>query len=1318
MASLRRVPILTGSRLFSSFSIRRFFNLLFHAIAPCVALLALLCGSASAAAQSTAVQTLHGHIRQSVKDHTAAYRGPLDDAEALRFTVILPLRNQAELDALLKRLYDPSSPDYRHFLSVEEFSQRFGPTEDDYQAVAAYLRSFGLEPDAKPANRLIVAAKGTAAQVDAAFNVQMSLYQHPTENRNFYSPDREPSLKLSVPVAHIAGLDNFSLPRPLSIQNPAAATPLAVNGSGPGGSYLGSDMRAAYYGGTTLDGTGQVVGLLEYGGYDPADVTLSFTGAGQTSNVPVNNVVVDGTGAIISNYGDGEQVLDIVQAIGMAPALSQVRVYIGVGNDDARILNSMVTENLAKQIGCSWSWLPVDPSAADVFFQEMSAQGQSFLTASGDSGAFYSPLSPYFYPAEDQFVTAVGGTHLTTTGPGGSWVSETVWNSSGDGSGGGISPDGITLPSYQTGLATSANGGSTTLRNVPDVAMEGDFDNFSCQAGTCSNGWAGTSFAAPRWAGFIALVNQQAVEAGNAPAGGIGFLNPQLYQLAEGSSAANDFHDIVSGNNDTSNQPVWFSAVAGYDLTTGWGSATGQSLINDLAGQQVPGFWMSSTLSTVGLNPGSSTSDTIRVTDAGGFTSAVTLAVTSTLPSGVTASFAPNPSTGNAVLTLTADSTATQQSVPVTVQGTSGSLSQSTTFTLAIHTPSFSLAPSYPSLVVDQGASNATTVTVTPLYGFTGSVNLSVTGLPAGTTALFGSPTTSSTSTLAFNVGSSTVPGNYPLTITGVSGSLTKSTSLTLVVLGPTFALSGPSTVSLGQGKTLSSYMDVIDENGFTGSVYLSATNVPSGVTVTFSPNPVTGYASMNLAASASATPGVTTITVIGTSGSLTVSTTLVLDIVVPTFSLTTNSTLSLPIGGSTSTYVSVIGQYGFSASVTLSVTGLPAGVTAVWGGNPTTSSSTLYLYSSSSVTPGQYPVVVTGVSGSQSASSNVTLSVNAPSFTLSASGPLAIGQGTSASTYLYVNAQNGFAGTVNLSASGLPSGMTVTFSPASTTYYSSVSFQASASVPTGQYTVTITGTSGTLTASTTLTININTPTFTVSAYNLTVGAGYSGTSSVYVSDQYGFTGSVSLSVSGLPSGVTASFSPTSTTYSSTLTLTVGSAVPTGNYTLTVTGVSGSKTVSSTFVLNVAAAGFSLYGSSGLTVGQGSTNNAFVEINATNGFNGSVALSVAGLPSGVTGYFSPNPTATSTYSYLYLTVASNVATGSYPLTVTGTSGSLTSSYTVTLTVVAPTFQLDTPYFSTLAPGTSASSYASIYAQNGFSAPVTLGNLCTSSESTG
>ena len=186
-------------------------------------------------------------------------------------------------------------------------------------------------------------------------------------------------------------------------------------------------MRAAYYSGVTLDGTGQAVGLVEFDGYDPNDVTQTL--AGQPYNVLINNVLLDGaTGAPVNGItnGEAEVVLDIAQAIGMAPGLSQVRVYIGQGQDDASILNSIATENIAKQISCSWMWAPGDPGADDPFFEEFAAQGQSFFAASGDSGA-YPSLSSDYYPAEDAYVTAVGGTDLATVGADGAWSSETAW---------------------------------------------------------------------------------------------------------------------------------------------------------------------------------------------------------------------------------------------------------------------------------------------------------------------------------------------------------------------------------------------------------------------------------------------------------------------------------------------------------------------------------------------------------------------------------------------------------------------------------------------------------------------------------------------------------------------------------------------------------------------------------------------------------------------------------------------------------------------------------------------------------------------------
>ena len=215
--------------------------------------------------------------------------------------------------------------------------------------------------------------------------------------------------------------------------------------------------------------------------------------------------------------------------------------------------------------------------------------------------------------------------------------------------GGGISPDGLPIPGYQAGVATSSNGGSATMRNVPDVAMEANADNYSCDLGQCMGGWGGTSFAAPRWAGFMALVNQQAAKYGWSSTG---FLNIPIYGMAESPQYSSVLHDITTGNNGS--EPGYrFDAMAGYDLVTGWGSPNGSGLIDALAPPVSDGFSLAATPNAVTINPGTSAQVNITVTRTGTFSGAVNLSITG-LPNGVTASFAPSSTTGNSTLTLTA----------------------------------------------------------------------------------------------------------------------------------------------------------------------------------------------------------------------------------------------------------------------------------------------------------------------------------------------------------------------------------------------------------------------------------------------------------------------------------------------------------------------------------------------------------------------------------------------------------------------------------------------------------------------------------------
>ena len=515
-------------------------------------------------------QVLTGHVREAVSSGQAAWAGLLPRTQTLRLNIALPLRNESELDELLQQMYDPESSSYRHFLSVEEFTERFGPSQEDYNAVIRFAQANGLTVTGTAPNRMIVDVAGPVANIERAFHVTLGWYQHPTERRTFYAPDREPTADLPVPLWHITGLDNFSVPHPASLRRAPAAKSNAT-GSGPGGYFIGSDMRAAYYGGTALTGSGQSVGLVEFAGYNINDVDAYFSKVGQTLSVAVVGVSTDGSSlSCTGSCDDTEQVLDIEEAISMAPGMSQVRVYVS-DTSDVSIFNRMATDNISKSLSCSWGWSPADPSSDDPIFKEFAAQGQNLFVASGDSGAYRSK-SKYVYPADDAYVTSVGGTDLTTNGAGGPWKSETAWRYSG----GGISPDKIAIPSYQTtpGVITAANKGSTTYRNSPDVAAEANTDNYICYDGTCAGGWGGTSFAAPRWAGYLALVNEQAAANG---LGTLGFINPALYSIGLGPSYGTDFHDITSGSNGT------YSAEKGYDLVTGWGSPNGSGLINSLA---------------------------------------------------------------------------------------------------------------------------------------------------------------------------------------------------------------------------------------------------------------------------------------------------------------------------------------------------------------------------------------------------------------------------------------------------------------------------------------------------------------------------------------------------------------------------------------------------------------------------------------------------------------------------------------------------------------------------------------------------------------
>lgn len=733
------------------------------------------------------------HMREVVRNGQAQSNGRLAQNQMMSLDLVLPVRNQAALDQFVADVYDPASANYHHFLTPQQFTAQFGPTQADYEAVVQFAQMHGFTVTGGSRDGLDVQVRGPVSAVEAAFHVHMQTYKHPTENRNFFSPDQEPTTDLPINLWHVTGLDNYSIPHP-RLETKAAyaaahgidASKVVANattGSGPSASFLGSDMRAAYYGSGSLTGAGQNLGLLEYYGTDLADLQTYYKNVGQT--YPGNIITVlstDGTSTSCTYPGcdDTEQTLDMTQALGMAPGLASMTMY--VGSSDTAILSSMTTHSpLPTTIGCSWGWTPADPSTLNPYFEKMAAQGQSFFSASGDSSTWTASGKSEAWPADNAYVISVGGTDLTTSSAGGPWQSETAWVDSG----GGISPDNIAIPSWQqyAGVINSSNRGSTTLRNGPDVSANANFTFYTCadQTSCLANSYGGTSFAAPMWAGYIALVNQQLAANSQSP---VGFLNPTIYQNNSGSPSyyAANFHDVTSGTSGS------YSAVTGYDLVTGWGSPT-PALVSALTGtqqQQNPDFTIAANPGSLTVAPGSNGASSISIGAVNGFSSAVTLSA-SNLPSGVTVGFGTNPvnGSGSSTATFTVASGTVAGTYSITITGTSGSLSHSTTVALTVSSStqsSYTISANPSSITISRGSSGNVTITLTGTT--TGAVTFSATGEGSGQTVSF-SPSSLSgagSTTMKITVSRRASRTTRTITVKASGGGTSATTTVSLTI--------------------------------------------------------------------------------------------------------------------------------------------------------------------------------------------------------------------------------------------------------------------------------------------------------------------------------------------------------------------------------------------------------------------------------------------------------------------------------------------------------------------------------------------------------
>ncbi|GCF11432.1 hypothetical protein KDI_49960 [Dictyobacter arantiisoli] len=537
---------------------------------------------AASHAAPTGRQTLPGHVAPVLKHYTpqrATAKG-----NGLQLSISLNLRNRAALTALIAAQNDPTSASYHHYLTPQEFSAEFSPTQQTVDSVVAYLRSQNIHVSSVSSNRLLVDASGTVANVEQAFGVTIDDYN--LNGRHVYSPTSDPSVPASIgnAIVNISGLDNVA-------QYRHAGTQIKnIPHTGPGGGYTPSELRTAYDVNSLISngdtGSGQTTAIFELDGYQSSDVNTYLSNYGLGS-AKYSNVLVDGA-SNTAGAGAIEVELDMEVISAISPSATQ-KIYIGPNSSSGvnDTYNKIVTDNLAKVTSISWGECEANSgnselSALDAIFAQGAAQGQAFFAAAGDSGAYDCGGSSLGVdsPADDPYVVGVGGTNLSV-GSGGTYGSESTWGNSNGGGGGGVSSY-FTRPSYQSGTnLTNAH------RMVPDVSADADpatgYSVYCTVSAASCSGWlsvGGTSAAAPLWAGIAGDTNQYLAGLSKPV---LGSASASLYKLYNTSQTYSAYHDVTSGNN------LYYSATTGYDLATGIGTPDAWNLARDLGGSSSGG---------------------------------------------------------------------------------------------------------------------------------------------------------------------------------------------------------------------------------------------------------------------------------------------------------------------------------------------------------------------------------------------------------------------------------------------------------------------------------------------------------------------------------------------------------------------------------------------------------------------------------------------------------------------------------------------------------------------------------------------------------
>jgi len=588
----------------------------------CIAsVLAILC-TASAMAQSSRITQPPDNRKRAVltgnlhpKALPANDRGRVTPSLAIPYITLAlapSASQQTELDKLLLDQQTPGSPNYRHWLTPEEYGQRFGLSDADLAQITQWLQGQGLQVVSVARGRNSIAASGTAAQVEAAF--QTEIHSYLVDGETHFANASEPSVPAAFGsvITGIRGLNDFRMkPRLRALPaKPAGAKPDYTTGPGQT-HYLAPDDFATIYDITPLyaagiDGAGQkiaIAGQIEINLSDIEEFRTRF-------NLPANDpqtVLVPGSRNPGNNSKSGdlaESDLDLEWSGAVARNASIIFVY---STDVMTSVEYAIDQNLAPVVSVSYGSCELEtPSSESSAFvqwaQQANAQGITWFAASGDDGAAdcddsQNPGLAVDLPGSVPEVTSVGGTEFAEgTGTfwsaansvnGGSalsYIPETTWNDSAEdqepsASGGGASAL-FSKPSWQIGPGVP----SDNARHVPDIALNAsdNHDPYMIYTSGSLQLYGGTSVPTPSFAGLTALLNQKLGSAG------VGNINPKLYSLAQSNPGI--FHDVTTGNNivtvacsrrepDCGATPVGYNAGVGYDQTTGLGSVDAYKLV-------------------------------------------------------------------------------------------------------------------------------------------------------------------------------------------------------------------------------------------------------------------------------------------------------------------------------------------------------------------------------------------------------------------------------------------------------------------------------------------------------------------------------------------------------------------------------------------------------------------------------------------------------------------------------------------------------------------------------------------------------------------